>query len=279
MDNEQRSWLENRLHAAVDDDYYLDRDEEKRIKEEGAGRGMAIREIETTIQTELKKTGSVSERQLLEELERMLHQFTDDDRLLDRKEERDAFDHVVRPAAGKRKGLDPQVAEAHVASFCRVHGIRRSTGGRPTWLLVAGAAAALVLLAVIAFALLGRGGVGGSMAPNGHAISQSDRTRIDSDLTQAAQYVEQAQYTDPPERSAKAMLDDIAQLDPGASYRSADVNALRRSIVDHYLALADRSFAQRDREGAGRWLDRARLMKANDEGIEEKARQLGLSTR
>ncbi|PZT93979.1 hypothetical protein [Sphingomonas sp.] len=276
MEADQRSWLENRLHAAVDDDFYLDRDEEKRIKEEAAGRGMAIRDIETAIQTELKKSGAVSERLLVDELERMLRQFTDNDRLLDRKEERDAFDHVVRPAAGKRKGLDPQVAEAHVASFCRVHGIRRQTAPRTlSPLVIGGIAAAALILVVVALLTFGRS-EGEGIGPIPAALSQSDKVRVDDDLRRAAQYVDQAQYTDPPERSAKAMLDDIALLDPQSSYRSEDVNSLKRRIVDHYLALADRSAGQRDLDGARRWLDRARLLKANDEGIREKARQLGV---
>jgi hypothetical protein len=275
MDAEQRSWLENRLHAAVDDDFYLDREEEKRIKEEAASRGLAIREIETAIQTELKKSGSVSERQLVDELERMLHQFTDDDRLLDRKEERDAFDHVVRPATGKHKGLDPQVAEAHVASFCRVHGIRRQTGPRAFSPVLLGGIVAAVLIAIAAFAIARSGGTKEAIGSPA-ALSQADKARIDDDIRQASQYVEQAQYTDPPERSAKAMLDDIGLLDPRSSYRSGDVNSIKRQIVDHYLALADRSVGQHDLDGAKRWLDRARLLKANDEGIHEKAKQLHL---
>lgn len=276
MDAKQRAWLENRLHAAVDDDFYLDREEEKRIKEEAAGRGLAVRDIETAIQTELRKSGSVSERQLLDELEMMLRQFTDDDRFLDRKEERDAFDHVVRPAQGKRKGLDPQVAEAHVASFCRVHGIRRQTGGRMFGpLALAAFAVAVVAVVAVAF-LLGRPGTGSDRSAPSAGLSASDRGRIDDDLRRAGEYVERAQYTDPPERSAKAMLDDVATLDPNYSYRSADVNALRRRIVEHYLQLADRSAAQRDLDGARRWLDRARLLKTDDEGIDEKARTLGL---
>ena len=277
MDADQRSWLENRLHAAVDDDFYLDREEEKRIKEEAAGRGLAVREIETAIQAELKRSGSVSERLLVDELERMLRQFTDDDRLLDRKEERDAFDHVVRPAAGKRKGLDPQVAEAHVASFCRVHGIRRQTAPRGLSPFALVGIVVALIVAVAAVLTFGRSQGGAGMRST-QALAEADKARVDEDLRRADQYVEQAQYTDPPERSAKAMLDDIALLDPGSSYRAQDVNSLRRRIVDHYLALADRSSGQGDVEGARRWLDRARLLKANDEGIQEKARQLGLET-
>src|SRR5438067_4172262 len=167
MNANDRPWLENRVHAAVDDDFYLDRDEEKRIKEEGSSRGIAIRDIELVIREELQKTESVSERQLLDDLDSLLHQFTDDDKFLDRKEERDAFDQIVRPAAGKRKGLDPRVAEDYVASFCRVNGIRRQTepGGGTNRLLIP-MLAALLLIVVIGGFLLSRGGSHGS---GGHA--------------------------------------------------------------------------------------------------------------
>lgn len=274
MQADDRTWLENRLHAAVDDDFYLDRDEEKRIKEEAASRGIAIREIEAVVQTELKKSASVSERLLLEEFDRLLHQFTADDKLLDRKEERDAFDRVVLPAAGKRKGLDARVAEDYVVSFCKVNGVKRSTSGGVSPLAWGVGALALAVL-LIAAVLLFRGGepAGGAGAPR--SLTVADREAIDGHLRQAEQYIERAQYTEPPERSAKAELDEIAQIDPTASYRSEQVNGLKRRIVAHYLALASRSAGQ-DRDGARRWLDRARLLKADTESIDARARSLGL---
>ncbi|MFK3889751.1 hypothetical protein [Sphingomonas sp. NPDC079357] len=282
MDSIDRAWLENRLHAAVDDDFYLDRDEEKRIKEEAAGRGIPIREIDTVVQAELKKTGSVSERQLVDDLDRLLHQFTDDDKLLDRKEERDAFDQVVQPAAGKRKGLDARVAEEYVASFCRVNGVRRPTDSNRSPLLLG--IAALAVLAVLVAALLihrsgGGSAVAGASGRSDRTLSETDRIDIDRHLHDADGFIERAQYTDPPEHSAKAELDEIAQIDPDGAYRSNDVNAIKRRIVDHYLALADESARARDQDGARRWLDRARLLKANSEGIDDKARSLGLNRR
>lgn len=277
MDGTDRTWLENRLHAAVDDDFYLDRDEEKRIKEEGASRGIGIREIETTIQAELKESGSVSERQLLDEFERMLHQFTDDDKLLDAKEERDAFDHVVQPAAGKRKGLDARVAEDYVASFCKVNGVRRSSDRRSSPALMIGGVAALLAIALLAFLLLHGNGGGTLASPAAHSLTAADRSEVDAHIRQADQYVQQAQYTDPPEQSAKAELDEIAQIDPTAAYRADDVNAIKRRIVDHYLTLAERSARAHDANDARRWLGRARLMKTDSEGIEEKARSIGLA--
>jgi len=280
MDSTDRDWLENRIKAAVDDDFYLDRDEEKRIKEEAASRGLRISDVEVTVQTELAKSGSVSERMLLDELERLLHQFTDDDKYLDRKEERDAFDQVVRPATGKRKGLEPQVAEDYVTSFCRVHGIRQQGtrgGGLPLrW--IGGALAAL--LVVVAAVLLGRGGAGSAGVAVGHGgrvLTAADRAEIDSHLSQADRYMLQAQYTDPPERSAKAELDAIAQVDADGSYRRDDVVGVQRRIVEHYLALAANSARKGDAEGARQWIGRARLLNVESEQINAKASELGLT--
>jgi hypothetical protein len=278
MDTRDRGWLENRVHAAVDDDFYLDRDEEKRIKEEASSRGIPIRDIELVIREELQKTESVSERQLLDDLDRLLHQFTDDDKFLDRKEERDAFDQVVRAAPGKRKGLDPRVAEDYVASFCRVNGLRRQTepnAGKSRLLLPA--LAALILLAVIVGVVLSRG-------PTTHArgqsqISQADKDDIDGHLKRAAEYVERAQYTNPPERSAKAELDAIRQADPDRTYRTDDVAGLQHKIVDHYLTLARKSAHGGEKEAAAQWLGRAKLLGVDSEQIDQEARELGVEGR
>ena len=124
MNQNDQAWLENRVHAAVDDDFYLDRDEEKRVKEEAAAKGIAVKDTDLVIRTELDKVGAVCERILLDELDRLLHQFTDNDKRLDGKEERDALDKVLALAPGKKKGLDPRVAEDYVNSFCRVNGVR-----------------------------------------------------------------------------------------------------------------------------------------------------------
>jgi hypothetical protein len=127
MNPSEQLWLENRINAAIIDDFYLDRDEEKRIKEEGTAKGIAIKDIELVLRVELDKIGAVSERILLFELDLLLHQFTDNDKELDGKEERDALNKVSIPAAGKKVGLDSRVAEEYVASFCKVNGVRRNS--------------------------------------------------------------------------------------------------------------------------------------------------------
>jgi hypothetical protein len=275
MNPADRTWLENRVHAAVDDDYYLDRDEEKRIKEEASSRGISIRDIELVVREELQKTGSVSERQLLDELERLLHQFTDDDKYLDKKEERDAFDQVIRPATGKRKGLDARVAEDFAASFCKVNGIRRQTERSGSRLLVP-AFGVLLLAAIIVAALIVRGGAPGTGQPSA-AVGASDRSLIDAHLKRAADYIDRAQYTEPPERSAKAELDAIVQADPEGTYRHPEVTSLQHRIVEHYLTLAEKSARQRKAEAARQWLARARLVNIDAEEINEKERELGLT--
>ena len=148
MNQADQQWLENRVQASVDDDFYLDRDEEKRIKEEGTAKGISIKDIEIVIRTELDKSGSVCERILLDELERLLHQFTDNDKELDNKEERDALDKVLNPAPGKKKGLDPRVAEEYVAAFCKVNGVKRTTDGKGKTIPIIIAAVIIVILAV-----------------------------------------------------------------------------------------------------------------------------------
>lgn len=275
MDIREKNWLENRVRAAVDDDSYLDRDEEKRLKEEAATRGIPIKDAEIIVRGELQKVGAVSERQLLDQLDQLLRQFTDDDKLLDKKEERDAFDQVVIAAAGKKKGLDPRVAEEFVASFCKVNGVRRSTASR-NWALPV---AALVVLAVVALAVAWivtapRGD--GASQKRGGQIAADDRAEIDRHLSRATSYIESAQYTEPPERSAKAELDAIAEIDPEGTYRGEDSRGMRHRIVQHYLELAARSRREGSLNSARQWIARARLMNVDREEISRREAELGL---
>lgn len=283
MNQADQAWLENRVEAAVSDDFYLDRDEEKRIKEEGSAKGMSVKDIELVVRTELNKYGAVSERLLLDELERLLHQFTDSDKELDGKEERDALDKVSIPSPGKKKGLDPRTAEEFVSSFCKVNGVRRNSDTKK-WALP-------VTVAVVAIA--GLIGLYAAVKPkpetvtktvfetklvdaNAVVLTDKDRLEIDDQLRRAAEFVEKAQYTDPPEKSAKACLDQIRQIDPKSQYRGDEVKGLGSKIVDHYLKLAEKSSALGDKPSAGKWLDRARLMNVDREVIIEKEKSLGL---
>ena len=289
MNQSDLDWLKNRVAAAVDDDYYLDRGEERRIKEEAAARGIVSREIELVIREQLDEYSAVSERALVEELDRLLHQFTDNDKKLDQKEERLALSKVVNKAPGKRAGLDPRIAEEYVASFCKANGASRSTDTKK-WL---GSQAGLVIVAVavvgavIFFAMRSSkdvqasstvAQVNESRAVDTKAVklNEGDRSEIDDQLRRASLYIEKAQYTDPPESSAKASLDQIRQIDPDGQYRGEEVKGLASKIVDHYIKLVEKSAASNDLGAAAKWLARAKLLNRDREVILEKERALGL---
>ncbi|SIQ75104.1 hypothetical protein SAMN05880566_105197 [Janthinobacterium sp. TND4EL3] len=289
MNQSDLDWLKNRVAAAVDDDYYLDRGEERRIKEEAAARGIVSREIELVIREQLDEYSAVSERALVEELDRLLHQFTDNDKKLDQKEERLALSKVVNKAPGKRTGLDPRIAEEYVASFCKANGASRSTDTKK-WL---GSQVGLVIVAVavvgavIFFAMRSSKDVQApstvvqvneSRAVDTKAVklNEGDRSEIDDQLRRASLYIERAQYTDPPESSAKASLDQIRQIDPDGQYRGEEVKGLASKIVDHYIKLAEKSAASNDLGAAAKWLARAKLLNRDREVILEKERALGL---
>lgn len=274
MNQSDQQWLENRVQAAVDDDFYLDRDEEKRIKEEGSARGIAIKDIEIIIRTELDKSGSVCERVLLDELERLLHQFTDNDKELDNKEERDALDKVLNPASGKKKGLDPRVAEEYVHAFCKVNGVKRTTDSKSKTIPII--IAIIIVLAIAGFLAMSKKSPIGTSSGIMVKLKDNDRSEIDDLLRRAEQFVEKAQYTDPPEKSAKACLDSIRQIDPNGQYKGQEVKDLASKIVGHYLSLADKRFAAGDKSGTVKWVERAKLLNTDTETIRDKEREYGL---
>jgi len=277
MNQADQAWLENRVQAAVDDDFYLDRDEEKRIKEEGAAKGIAIKDIEFVVRAELDKSGSVCERILLDELERLLHQFTDNDKELDNKEERDALDKVLNAAPGKKKGLDPRVAEEFVHAFCKVNGVKRTTDSKGKLIPIIAVVVVLVAI-IIGYSVMKKPTVVTKVI-NGGAVVQlkdNDRAEIDDYIRRATQYVEKSQYTDPPEKSAKACLDSIKQIDPNGQYKGDEVKAIASKIVGHYISLADKRFAAGDKESTIKWIERAKLLNADMETIREKERAYGL---
>jgi hypothetical protein len=288
MNSTEVSWLENRVSAAVADDFYMDRAEEKGIKEEASSKGFPIADIEVILRSVLERFGAVSERQLVDTLDHWLHQFTDNDKKLDAKEERDALDKVVRSATGKKKGMDPRIAEEYVASFCKVNGITRTTDKNKLTVPV-------VILAVLA--VLGIGAylfsqnkpqvrteqTGVILAPVASAqlpvasaqLSDVDRAEIDDQLRRAAQFVTASQFTDPPEKSAKACLDNIRRIDPGTQYKANEIRKLVSTIVTQYIEMADKSYSQNDKNGTQRWLNRAKLFHADSELIREKERVFG----
>jgi len=282
MNQNHQNWLENRVRAAVDDDFYLDRDEEKRIKEEAAAKGMAIKDIDFVIRSELQKSGSVSERILIDELDRLLHQFTDNDKRLDAKEERDALDKVLTPVTGKKKGLDPRIAEEYANSFCRVNGVTRDSD-------VKRGAVPIVSLALVGILAIWGLWFASSKTQNDNSkiegvtgaasvaiVSKKDKLEIDDQIRRAQDFIERSQFTDPPEKSAKSCLDTIRRIDSAGQYRGAEVKAMASKIVGHYLALADKSFKAKDMAAVTRWLERARLIGVDVESIQDKEREFRL---
>lgn len=285
MNQSDQEWLENRIYAAIGDDFYLDREEEKRIKEEGSAKGISVKDIELILRVELDKYGAASERLLLVELDRLLHQFTDSDKELDGKEERDTLDKVSTPAPGKKMGLDNRIAEEYVSSFCKVNGVRRNSDVKKWAIPVA--VVALLTVGLISFysftkpktETITQTVVETKIVDNNKVVlTDKDKVEIDDQLRRASQFVEKAQYTDPPEKSAKASLDQIKQIDPNSQYRGDEVKGLSSKIVDHYINLAEKSAASGDKASAGKWLDRAKLMNTDREVIIEKEKDLGITT-
>jgi len=283
MNQNDQNWLENRVHAAVDDDYYLDREEEKRIKEEGAAKGIPIKDIDLVIRSELQKSGSVCERILIDELERLLHQFTENDKRLDEKEERDALNKVLNPGVGKKRGLDPRIAEHYVISFCKVNGVTRDSDVKSKYVPI------FFLALIGVFVIIGLWfSVNKKLddspkpdTPSGSSslaiVSEKDKVEIDDQIRRAQEFIERAQFTDPPEKSAKACLDTIRRIDPAGRYRALEIKAMASKIVEHYIALAGKSFAAKDTAAVTRWLERARLIGVDLESIQDKEREFGLS--
>jgi hypothetical protein len=284
MNAADQAWLDNRIAVTVADDFYLDRAEEKGIKEEAAARGFAVAEIELSLRNVLDQYGAVSERQLVETLDKWLHQSTDNDKKLDKKEERDSLDQVTKAAPGKKKGLEPGVAADHVANFCKANGIVRSTDANPLkFPLMVASAFVVVGLAIVLWVksrpepIENRGPMQAISSAPAAKLSAEDRAEIDDQLRRAALYVESAQFTDPPEKSAKSCLDAIRRIDPAGTYRGGEVKALVTNIVGQYMALADHAVAQKESASARKWIDRAKLFHADSEVIRDKELALGLA--
>jgi hypothetical protein len=293
MNQIDQTWLENRIRASISDDFYLDREEEKQIKQEGTNRGIGIDDIELILQVELDKLGAVSDRILTNELDHLLHQFTDNDEVLDRKEERDALNKVCSPAHGKKIGLDYKVAEDYVKNFCKVNGVTRDTDSKK-WVkpLIIVLSILLLISSVLVFIFITKDPViervvetkiervveTKMIEPNSVILNDNDKIQIDDLLRRTQQYVEKSQFTDPPEKSAKSTLDEIKQIDPSGQYRGDEVKLLLSKIVDHYIELAKKSAAVGDLPKASKWLDRAKLLNTDRESISDEEKTLGLTT-
>jgi hypothetical protein len=89
---------------------------------------LPVHEARYLLEEELERVGAVSERLLLEELERHLHIYTDRDKVLDKKEYNDAVQFITRPKPGRRKGLKVDVAQKYIQDFCAANGVKIKKG-------------------------------------------------------------------------------------------------------------------------------------------------------
>ncbi len=95
-----------------------------------AGRQWSIARTraETLLAMWLEQHHVVNEKQLLAELDGLLHNFTQEDRKLDKKERQDALQSICAPRAGYARGLDRVEAERYLLEFCRRNNVRIRVG-------------------------------------------------------------------------------------------------------------------------------------------------------
>lgn len=95
-----------------------------------ATRSCALGETRAEVLLEmlLERLHVVNEKKLLLELEGLLHNFTDGDKKLDRKEWDDALQSACMRRPGYSLGLDASEAERFILAFCRRHQVRVKVG-------------------------------------------------------------------------------------------------------------------------------------------------------
>lgn len=90
--------------------------------------GVEMRRVESILSLALQRLNVVNEKELLDELEALLHVFTDAEKKLDKKTRIDALQSVCKPRAGAMKGVDPEVVERHINDFCRRNAVMQRSG-------------------------------------------------------------------------------------------------------------------------------------------------------
>ncbi len=116
-----------------------------------------------------------------------------------------------------------------------------------------------------------------AITPAGYTLSTQHQATIDSLLRRATHYVERGQYTYPPNRSAKDILDRIRKIDPKGHYLGADIRKLIDRIVDDHITLAHKSHKNNNMAGVTKWLNRGKLFNRNSQLILEKEREYDVS--
>lgn len=84
--------------------------------------------VAAVINTELVALCIANEKKLLEELNTLLHRFTDSDKKLDKKEREDAMQYVCKSRPGYLKGLNYQVADRYINEFCKANRVKVKVG-------------------------------------------------------------------------------------------------------------------------------------------------------
>jgi hypothetical protein len=288
--------IENLVENAIGTDYYLDTGEEREILLQSGREGVPVNDAKRIIKQTLDKFGAVNERELVEELVQLLHQYTDNDKFLDRKERADALAAVVPSRPGKRKGLDPKVANETIDEFCQANSVKQqAAGGKVTGAIIAAVAIVVVIGIGLMIYLKNRptavvppvqvsGQVRGESVPKVDRLTPEQKQDIDNLLSQAQVYLRQGFYTDPPEKSVKSCLDRIPTIDPQLTYRKEDIVKLVGETVDKYIRLAEEDSAKGNVEGVRKWIGRARLFTSlspldNERINEVERRLLGIESR
>ncbi len=90
--------------------------------------GLDMKKAEIVLAMELESKGVTNEKVLLAELEALLHQFTDADKKLDEKEKNDTIQFLCKARTGYRQGLNFDVANRFITTFCRNNRVKVKIG-------------------------------------------------------------------------------------------------------------------------------------------------------
>lgn len=86
------------------------------------------RRVNAIVSMALERLHAVNEQALLEELEALLHVFTDAEKKLDKKERIDALQSACKARPGMKKGMDAAIAERFITDFCRRNAVKERSG-------------------------------------------------------------------------------------------------------------------------------------------------------
>lgn len=90
--------------------------------------GLDARRVHAILSMALERLHAVNEQALLDELNALLHVFTDAEKKLDKKNRIDALQSVCKVRPGTKKGMDPTIAERFITDFCRRNSVRERAG-------------------------------------------------------------------------------------------------------------------------------------------------------